>query len=201
MSELRKFASMKHGTHIIPFLIAAVMMVSSCGGSGLVVMELPEGELGWTTERPQGAKMCVPAAFTNEDGKIEGEYRIDGKIYNPNGRTKVSVCKDIFYIDRQWHSDTGFQQLPLVYNGKAMKFKDTRKSIRRALCKKDKHMFLVESRRRMTLTGFAAECAKISSNAVYLDMGEYGYGYIGNKTLSLWAFYARNKQTNWLYIR
>ena len=52
----------------------------------------------------------------------------------------------------------------------------------------------------MTLTDFAAECVKVSSNAVYLDMGKYGYGYIGNRILSPWALYARNKQTNWIGI-
>ena len=180
-------------------VLLSLIVSQAC--SPIKIMELPEGELAWTTERPKKAKMCVPAAFTDLKGNIKGEYRLDGVIHNPNKRLKVSICKDIFYVDRRWHSDTGFQQLVLVYNGKAGTFRDPRMFVRRALCKKDKHVFLVESRHRMMLADFAVECAKVSSNAVYLDMGKYGYGYIGNKILSPWALYSRGKQTNWLYIK
>ena len=75
-------------------------------------------------------------------------------------------------------SDNGFQQLTLVYNSKPMMFRDSRKAIRRALCKDE--------------------------NAAYLDMGEYGYGYIRKnnliRPLHIWGFLTRNKQTNWIYI-
>ena len=69
------------------------------------------------------------------------ECRLNGVIHNPNKRLKVSICKDIFYVDRQWHSDSGFQQLVLAYNGKARTFRDRRKFVRRALCKMDEHVF------------------------------------------------------------
>ena len=46
-------------------------------------MDLPEGELAWSTERPKDAKMCIPAAFTDLEGNVEGEYRLNGKIFNP----------------------------------------------------------------------------------------------------------------------
>ena len=129
-------------------------------------------------------KRNTAGCIQSEAQNVEGEYRLNGVIHNPNKRLKVSICKDIFYVDRQWHSDSGFQQLVLVYNGKARTFRDSRKFVRRALCKMGEHVFLVESSHRMTLTDFAAECAKVSSNAVYLDMGKYGYGYIGNRILS-----------------
>ena len=168
--------------------------------SALTIIKLPDGKLSWTTEKPKNAKMCVPAAFTDQKGRVEGEYRQNGIVCNPNRKLKVSVGKGTFFIDRKWHTDTGFQQLVLVYNNKATSFKDDRKYVRRALCKNDGRTFLVESRHRMTLTEFAQECAKVSSNAVYLDMGEYGYGYVGNKVLSPWAFFSRKKQTNWLCV-
>ena len=38
-------------------------------------IDLPEGELKWSYERPKDAKMCVPAAFTDTNGKIIGAYR------------------------------------------------------------------------------------------------------------------------------
>lgn len=181
-------------------LLVLIFLLSFRAGP-IKILELPDGKLEWTTERPGNARFCVPAAFTDLDGRIEGEYRLKGVVHNPGGRRKVSICDDTFIIDRKWHSNSGFTQLILVNDGKANRFRDKKKFVRRALCKKDGHVFLVESRHRMTLTTFAAECAKVSSHAVYLDMGIYGYGYLEGKRLSSWAFFYRGKQTNWLCIR
>ena len=116
----------------------------------------------------------------------------------------VSLKGDIFYISNKWLSDNGFQQLTLVYNSQAMSFSDPRKKMRRALCKDAKEAFLLESNERMTLSDFAVECSKCSTNATNLDMGEYGYGYIKKNNIERplfgRAFLMRNKQTNWLYI-
>lgn len=168
--------------------------------------DLPDGELKWSPVKPENAKMRIPAAFTNEDGKISGAYRYDGKNYQ-NGKAlnmRVSLKGDMFYISRQWVSDTGFQQLTLVYNSKPMRFYDSRKTIRRALCKDEKGAFILQSNYPMTLSEFALECGKYSTNATYLDMGEYGYGYIKKsrliRPLYIWGFFTRHKQTNWIYI-
>ena len=168
--------------------------------------DLPDGELKWSSVKPTNAKMCLPAAFTNENGKISGAYRYDGKNYQ-NGNAlnmRVSLKEDMFYISRQWMSNNGFQQLTLVYNSKPMKFHDSRRAIRRALCKDEKGAFILQSNYLMTLTDFALECSKQSTNATYLDMGEYGYGYIKKnlliRPLYIWGFFTRHKQTNWIYI-
>lgn len=168
--------------------------------------DLPDGELKWSTVRPENAKMCLPAAFTDEVGKISGAYRCNGKNYQ-NGKAlnmRVSLTGDIFYISKEWISDNGFQQLTLVYNSKPMKFHDSRKAIRRALCKDENVAFILQSNYPMTLTDFALECSKYSTNATYLDMGEYGYGYIKKnrliRPLYIWGFFTRHKQTNWIYI-
>ena len=167
--------------------------------------DLPEGELRWTTVRPKDAKMCIPAAFTTEDGKVAGAYRLLGKTHQKEVyKMKVSLKGSIFYISPRWVSDNGFQQLTLVYNSRAMKFKSQDKSMRRALCKDAKGAFILESNYPMTLTRFALECSKQSTNATYLDMGEYGYGYIkqGPITVPLFApaIFTQHKQTNWIYI-
>ena len=167
--------------------------------------ELPKGELKWTKTRPKNAKMCIPAAFTEVDGNIVGSYRIDGKTYQRSRmRMKVSLKGDIFYISRNWMSDNGFQQLTLVCDSKPMKFQSTDKSMRRALCKDENGAFILESNYPMTLTSFAYYCSKYSTNATYLDMGEYGYGYIKKgwfvRPLHIWGIFAQHKQTNWLYI-
>lgn len=168
--------------------------------------DLPDGELKWSSDKPTNAKMCLPAAFTNENREISGAYRYDGRTYQ-NGKAlkmKVSLKGDTFYISNQWLSDNGFQQLTLVYNSKPMKFNDSRKSIRRALCKDENGAFILQSDYPMTLDKFAMECSKHSTNATYLDMGEYGYGYIKTnrliRPLYIWGFFTRHKQTNWIYI-
>ena len=168
--------------------------------------DLPKGELKWSNVKPQRAKMCIPAAFTYKNGNIQGSYRIDGKIYQRSSMRlmKVSLKGDKFFISRNWMSDNGFQQLTLVNNSKAMKFHDTRKTIRRALCKDKDGAFILQSNYPMTLDKFAIECSKHSTNATYLDMGEYGYGYIKQnhlvRPLYIWGFFTRGKQTNWIYI-
>ena len=168
-------------------------------------IELPKGELRWSTTRPEGARMCVPAAFTGIKGEVVGSYRIDGKTTNPNNRSmKVSLKGDMFYLSRNWLGDNGFHQYALVYNSKAMQFRDTDKSMRRALCKDEDGVFILESNYPMTLTTFAYYCSKRCTNAAYLDMGEYGYGYIKlgwfTRPLYIWAIFTQHKQTNWLYI-
>lgn len=168
--------------------------------------DLPNGDIKWSNVKPEKAKMCIPAAFTDENGKISGAYRQNGKTCQ-NGKVlkmKVSLKGDAFYISNQWLSDNGFQQLTLVYNSKPMQFKDSRRAIRRALCKDENVAFILQSNYPMTMTDFALECSKHSTNATYLDMGEYGYGYIEKnrliRPLYIWGFFTRGKQTNWLYI-
>ena len=217
MISLRKFWRLfiKCESMICKNIIKWILIVTGLILLGLVYrqikskvtrFDLPKGELKWSLTRPQNAKMCIPAAFTRTDGKIWGAYRYDGKTYQANKRliTKVSLKDDMFYISKKWLSDNGFQQYPLVYNSKPMKSYDSRKTIRRALCKDKNGAFILESNYPMTLSDFALECSKRSTNAVYLDMGEYGFGYIKTKffvrPLHIWGFFSRHKQTNWLYV-
>ena len=187
------------------FLGAAVILTQHIEKK-VTRFELPLGELKWSNVKPKNAKMCIPAAFTSKNGKISGSYRKDGKT-SQNGKTlkmKVSLKGDTFYISNKWLSDNGFQQLTLVYNSKPMKFHDSRRSIRRALCKDENGAFILQSNYPMTMNAFASECSKYSTNATYLDMGEYGYGYIKKNYMSrplyIWGFFTRGKQTNWIYI-
>lgn len=166
----------------------------------IIIYDIPEGELRWSNVKPTHYRFCVPAAFTDTEGKIEGEYIIDGIVFNKNNKKKVSICNNTFYIDNEWRSDNGFQQLILVKNNKANLFKDERKAIRRALCKDNNKSFIIESASRITLSEFAKLCKDYCSDAVYLDSGIYGYGIINDKSVFTWAYFWRNLQTNWLYI-
>lgn len=117
---------------------------------------------------------------------------------------RVSLKGESFYISKSWLSDNGFQQLTLVYNSKPMKFSDSRRAIRRALCKNENGAFILESNYPMTMNSFAAECSKHITNATYLDMGEYGYGYVKKnhlvRPLYIWGFFTKGKQTNWICV-
>lgn len=168
--------------------------------------ELPEGELKWSNKRPKNAKMCIPAAFTDVNGRIMGAYRCGGRSAQ-SGKTlkmKISLKGGTFFMSTKWLSNNGFQQLTLVNNSRAIRFLDSRKRIRRALCKTKKETFILESNYPMTLSDFAYYCSKRCQYAVYLDMGEYGYGYIKNnfliRPLYIWGIFTQYKQTNWLYV-
>ena len=197
---------------LIKILLAASLMCFLLGltyshmQKKVTRFDLPDGELKWSYVKPKDAKMCLPAAFTEKDGKISGLYRYNGNNYL-NGKAlklRVSLKGDTFYISRKWLSDNGFQQLTLVYDSKCMKFHDSRIAIRRALCKDENGAFILQSNYPMTLSEFALECSKRCTNAAYLDMGEYGYGYIKErrfiKPLYIWGFFTRYKQTNWIYV-
>ena len=196
---------MKRTLLTLSLLIVGIGVAYPQIGKHVTRYDLPEGELKWTNVRPKDAKMCIPAAFTSKNGRIAGAYRLNGKTYQKEVyKMKVSLKGNIFYISPKWMSDNGFQQLTLVYNSRAMRFKSKDKSMRRALCKDAKGAFILESNYPMTLTRFALECSKRSTNATYLDMGEYGYGYIkqGHIVIPLFpaAIFTQHKQTNWIYI-
>ena len=43
--------------------------------------DLPEGDLKCSYVKPENAKMCLPAAFTEMNVEIKGSYRYEGKNY------------------------------------------------------------------------------------------------------------------------
>lgn len=182
------------------------ILLQGIANAQIVKYELPEGDLEWSTARPVNAKMCVPAALTTKDGEVRGAYRLDGKSYQDNNKRKVSLVGNTFVVNTGWKSDNGFQTVTLVCYGKVVDLNpDSSKAKRRALCSKGSETFLLESTSQMTIQEFAEKCIEHCDYAVYLDMGEYGYGYIEyenhTKHLLPIAFVTSYKQTNWLYIK
>ena len=177
---------------IIGISAGVILLVSiiSVDDDSLAIIPIKEGKyLIFTSQYDKDALLMIPAAYTNEDGTIQGEYRIDGKIYGtPSRKERISLhpVKGIV-ISGSWHSDNGFQQTVLVKNGKERMHDDSRKRIRRAL--------------PMTLSDFAKELSKICYTAVNLDTGNYGYGWYGKMKFSRWAYYNKGKQTNWICIK
>ena len=167
---------------------------------------LIEGELVFTDKFDPNAKVCIPAAYTGTDGKIEGLYRINGVSKGDKSlkeRVSLHPTKGIV-ISTQWKSSNGFQQHVLVKNGNVRSFKDKRKFRRRALCNDASNpdsLFIIASRCRMTMNEFADVLSNHSTNAVNLDMGRWGYGWCGTRKLSLWAWPFKKRQTNWIVVK
>ena len=194
---------------IIGISAGVILLVSiiSVDDDSLAIIPIKEGkDLIFTNQYDKDALLMIPAAYTNEDGTIQGEYRIDGKTYGtPSRKERISLhpAKGIV-ISGSWHSGNGFQQTVLVKNGRARMHDDTRKRIRRALCNENStgcSFMIVESATPMTLSDFAKELSKICYTAVNLDTGNYGYGWYGKMKFSRWAYYNKGKQTNWICIK
>ena len=194
-------------THIITLI--TLIILSSCTylpQADKVKVTHIKGKVEFTDRYQPNASMCIPAAYTGYDGKIEGQYRIKGKTYGGQGlKEKVSLHPQKgLLIGREWMSGNGFQQHVLVKNGKVRHFKDKRRFRRRALCSDDSapgSFLIIESTRKMTMNEFAAEVARYSKNAVNLDMGRWGYGWIEDKIHSPWAIVFKQWQTNWIVCK
>lgn len=157
----------------------------------------------FTDKYDSKATLLIPAAYTNPDGTIQGEYRIAGETYGtPSRKERISLHPDKgLVISGKWHSDYGFQQTVLVKNGKIRRHNDSRKRFRRALCTVDGQLAILQSKIPQTLNAFSQSLSSYCDNAVNLDTGDFGYGWYGRVRFSRWASYNKKKQTNWIYIK
>ena len=192
--------------YIVISIVLLVLVGRSCLHSINPIRSLPiEGKLLFTDKYNPDAKICIPAAYTGTDGKIEGQYRINGITKGGKGlkeRVSLHPTKGVV-ISTQWQSSNGFQQHVLVKDGKVRSFRDKRRFRRRALCNDASNpdsLFIIESRCRMTMNEFAAVLSKHSTNAINLDMGRWGYGLNDKRKLSRWAAPFKSWQTNWIVI-
>ena len=192
--------------YIVISIVLLVMVGRACLHYINPIKSFPiEGKLVFTDKYDPDAKVCIPAAYTGTDEKIEGQYRINGVTKGEKRlkeRVSLHPTKGIV-ISTQWQSANGFQQHILVKDGKVRSFRDKCRFRRRALCNDASNLdslFIIESRCRMTMNEFAAVLSKHSTNAVNLDMGRWGYGWNDKRKLSRWAAPFKNWQTNWIVI-
>ena len=185
-------------------ILGVALYIAAASRFKVHVIHVPQA-VEFTNEYNPDAYMCFPAAYTSTDGKILGEYRINGKTYgNKNFKERISLHpKKGMIIHSRWRADNGFQQHVLVKDKTARPVKDTRKCFRRALCNEtagENTPLIIMSLYPMTLSEFAQELAKHCDTAVNLDMGDFGYGWKGKIRYSLWAYYNKDSQTNWICI-
>lgn len=169
-----------------------------------IITYIEDKPLLFTDKYVSKAKLLIPAAYTNLDGTIQGEYRIAGKTYGtPSRKERISLHPQKgLVISGKWQSDYGFQQTVLVKNGKVRSHDDSKKRFRRALCTVDGRLAILQSKIPQTLNTFSYSLLDIHcDNAVNLDTGDFGYGWYGKTRFSRWAFYNKRKQTNWIYIK
>ena len=115
--------------YIIISIILLVLVGRTCLHYINPIKSFPiEGKLVFTDKYDPDAKVCIPAAYTGTNGKIEGQYRINGITKGGKGlKEHVSLhpTKGIV-ISTQWQSANGFQQHVLVKDGKVRSFRDKR---------------------------------------------------------------------------
>lgn len=164
-----------------------------------------EGQLKFTDKYNPDAYLCFPATYTETDGCIWGEYRIDGATQGKSRtRNRISIHPEKgLVVSKKWQSDNGFQQHVLVKDGKPCRFADKRIFRRRALCAvsvDSPELVIVESLYPMTLSCFAELLAEHCFTAVNLDMGRWAYGWCGDRHHCVWQYNNRDKQTNWIVV-
>lgn len=189
---------------IIGFLIILLSIFIICFGitaKDPIIIPIHTNNILFTTTFDSTATLLIPAAYS-QNNQPQGEYRIAGKTYgSPVRKERISITSKGLVISGQWQSDYGFQQTVLIKNHKIRYHKDSKYAFRRALATVDGQLTILESKIPMTLNQFSESIHPICSNAVNLDMGDYGYGWYKNIKFSQFFKYNQDKQTNWLYIQ
>lgn len=189
---------------IIGTLVSILTIFAICFGitaKDPIIIPIHTNNILFTTTFDSTATLLIPAAYS-QSSQPQGEYRIAGKTYgSPVRKERISITSKGLVISGTWQSDYGFQQTVLIKNSKIRYHDDNKFAFRRALATVDGQLTILQSKIPMTLNQFSESIHPICSNAVNLDMGDYGYGWYKNIKFSQFFKYNQNKQTNWLYIK
>lgn len=188
--------------------------------------------LDFVLERPRRAArgdlvLCIPAAFTTSDNKIDGLHLYKGKVHGSvndkfggaimfaGNECKIfatgggATLKNPAYLEKLRRNGVSlFQQFLLVDNCRASTYKDKTKFQRRAIVEKtDGAMAIIESNSAMPLSDFAKDLVALNArNAIYTDMGAWDEGwYLDAVSGSLRTLgkdrSLTSRQTNWVIFR
>jgi hypothetical protein len=188
-------------------------------------------EAQWVVKRPDKSDkkiaLCIPAAFTDKDGRIGGVHAVDGTFFNMDQPDKSiggvlalvrgkclmktapagNLPPELVHLIKASKGDL-FQQFLVVVDGAGEKFKDSSRFQRRGIARlKDGTVAMVESDEDITLTAFGEDMAGLGvQDLVYTDMGWWDEGWYRSKpdakpTKLGKSRVATSKQTNWLLFR
>lgn len=178
---------------------------TATSGNHYTVMHKGSNKIKFTTTRPNkkdtSVLLCNAAAFTNlEDGKVDGAYAIEGKIKQAKVNRRLggalwifkTGCEMLGYTvaedgklaegvqgEIKSNKASFFQQIQIIVNGKAEKFKDDKLFQRRAIVIfNNKEIAIIESKEDITLATFSNDLVGLGAyNALYTDMGGWDEGW------------------------
>lgn len=205
-------------------------------GNHYTIIHKGDAFIKYTTTRPakedKKVLCCIAAAFTRlDDGKVDGAYAVDGKIGNANINRRLGgtimlqgniysiqpldtsmgkKLKPVFQGEIEINKASFFQQIQLIVNGKAEKFKDTQLFQRRAIVtfmnaktKRVNKLAIIESKEPITLAAFSSDLVELGAyNALYTDMGAWDEGWYRDKSGKIitigTSLTQTAKQSNWI---
>jgi len=202
--------------------------------SGVTYTFFPKGELvfDFVVSRPAETQsdiyLCVPAAFTAHDDKVDGVYVSNGVLRNEqkvdkelggamiieSGNCKLlstdkgKMLTGEFLKGIQKAHGSLFQQFLIVHECKAASFKDKSKFQRRAVYETTNGSFgIVESDLPITFSVFNDDLVALGTReALYCDMGAWDEGWYrsasGDKVVKIGLDRSfTNRQSNWLLLK
>lgn len=184
------------------------------------------------TKRPATADnnivLCIPAAFTRHDNKIDGVFVANGAVDNATAinrelggamSIKSGHCKLLdtnkgallspeFLESLKKDNVSLFQQFLLVHNGTPATFRDQSKFQRRAIgLTKQGAYKIFQSDKAISFSTFNSNLVSMGvTEALYFDMGAWDEGWYRHattgKTISIGLDRSRtDRQSNWLILK
>lgn len=210
----------------------AVEQKQAISGNHYTIIHKKDCRIQFVTERPskndKKIMLCIPAAFTDltdygVDGacisngtrcnnkvnhSLGGAFKIENGSYSMFSTNKGQMLTDSFLTAIAARKGSLFQQIYIVVNGKAEKFKDINKFQRRAIVEmKDKSWAVIESLESITLADFSKDIVELGAlNALYTDMGAWDEGWYRDPSMPKVKVIGQlrsetSRQTNWVIFR
>lgn len=220
---------MQHNSADAANLLQAEEKSASSGNKYLIIhagKSKAEFELTRPNQIDSSILLCIPAAFTSQQGGICGLYASRGSIGNKDAidkgmsgaiEIKDGICKIIdtksgaflnavFVEKLKSDKSSFFQQFQIVKNGHAESFRDKTHCQRRCIATySDGNTVVIESKGSVSFAEFGNDLVDLGvQEALYTDMGPWSAGWYRNgqgKPIMIGESRAMtHKQTNWFVL-
>lgn len=201
--------------------------------SGRTYLQIDAGDsrLDFELQRPSQKNanflLCIPAAFTSQDGGLCGLFASRGLVGNENlvdrkiggaikmdgGKAKIFDTKSGADLNSEFvaklrsERSSFFQQFQIVKDGQAEGFRDKSHFQRRCVALlKDGGAAVIESTADVTFGEFGQDLVELGvQDAVYTDMGPWSEGWyrdLKGRRISIGeSRMMTDKQTNWFVLK